>query len=137
MSGELGINSPEEEESDVGWFEDLYDTVDVISGGWLPGGPVDPFGSPVQGPVVITQQPPPVIGQGPVVAPPPMAVSGDPCNQGPSPVYKKVCGQYKWIYPKRRRRRALATKSDIKALASIKGVLGGGKAMETWIATHS
>lgn len=36
----------------------------------------------------------------------------------------------------RRRRARLATKSDIKDLASLKGILGGGKAFETWIATH-
>jgi len=36
----------------------------------------------------------------------------------------------------RRRRNRLATTSDIKDLASLKAVLGGGKAFETWIATH-
>lgn len=36
----------------------------------------------------------------------------------------------------RRRRRKLATTGDIKDLASLKAVLGGGKAFETWIATH-
>jgi hypothetical protein len=36
----------------------------------------------------------------------------------------------------RRRRRRLATKSDIKDLASLKGIVGQGKVMETWIATH-
>lgn len=56
---------------------------------------------------------------------------------GGSPVYKKVCGAYKWVYPKRRRRKALVTKKDITGLAQLKGVLGMGKAMETWIATHS
>lgn len=37
----------------------------------------------------------------------------------------------------RRRRKRLATLSDIKDLAALKSVLGGGKAFETWIATHS
>lgn len=36
----------------------------------------------------------------------------------------------------RKRRRRLATTSDIKDLAALKAVLGGGKAFETWIATH-
>ena len=36
----------------------------------------------------------------------------------------------------RRRRNRLATTSDIKDLASLKAVLGGVKALETWIATH-
>jgi len=36
----------------------------------------------------------------------------------------------------RRRRKRLASKSDIKDLASLKGIVGQGKVMETWIATH-
>ena len=34
------------------------------------------------------------------------------------------------------RRRQLVTKGDIKGLAALKGVVGTGKIMETWIATH-
>lgn len=41
---------------------------------------------------------------------------------GASPVYKKVCGQYRWVYPKRRRRRALLTESDYNALLRIEGL---------------
>lgn len=37
----------------------------------------------------------------------------------------------------RRRRRRLATTSDIKDLAALKAVLGNGEAFKTWIATHS
>lgn len=59
------------------------------------------------------------------------------CSHGPSPVYKKVCGEYKWVTPKRRRRKALVTQTDLKGLAALKGVLGQGKILETWIATHS
>lgn len=36
----------------------------------------------------------------------------------------------------RRRRRRLATHSDIKDLAALKAVLGAGKAFDTWIATR-
>jgi len=36
----------------------------------------------------------------------------------------------------RRRRRRLATHSDIKDLAALKAVLGSGKAFDTWIATR-
>lgn len=36
----------------------------------------------------------------------------------------------------RKRRRRLASVSDIKDLASLKTVLGGGKAFESWIATR-
>lgn len=56
---------------------------------------------------------------------------------GGSPVYKKVCGQYKWVTPKRRRRKRLATQGDLKDLAALRGILGQGKAFETWIATRS
>ena len=38
--------------------------------------------------------------------------------------------------PKRRRRRRLATLSDIRDLAALKSVLGNGEAFKTWIATH-
>lgn len=37
---------------------------------------------------------------------------------------------------RKRRRRQLVTKGDIKGLAALKGVVGTGKIMETWIATH-
>lgn len=36
----------------------------------------------------------------------------------------------------RRRKRRLATMSDIKDLAALKSILGGGKAFDTWIATR-
>lgn len=36
----------------------------------------------------------------------------------------------------RRKRRRLATHSDIKDLAALKAVLGSGKAFDTWIATR-
>ena len=38
---------------------------------------------------------------------------------------------------RRRRRKRLATQSDLKDLAALKGILGQGKAFEVWIATHS
>ena len=37
---------------------------------------------------------------------------------------------------RKRRRKQLITQSDIKGLAALKGVVGTGKIMETWIATH-
>jgi len=36
----------------------------------------------------------------------------------------------------RRRRRRLATQSDISDLAALKNILGGGKAFDSWIATR-
>lgn len=56
---------------------------------------------------------------------------------GGKPVYKYSCGAYKWVFPKKRRRKALVTKQDIAGLAQLKGVVGVGKTMDTWIATHS
>ena len=61
---------------------------------------------------------------------------GASCGRG-SPVYKKVCGEYRWVHQRKRRRKRLATQSDLKDLAALKGILGNGKAFETWIATHS
>lgn len=120
-------------------FEDWYDAADRLAGGWLPGGPVSPFD--VTPPLTGFWPPSATPAAPPVGAPPmPIATPGpmmDPCNPGPSPVYKKVCGIYKWVYPKRRRRKALATRTDIKSLAALKGVIGGGKTLDTWIATHS
>ena len=43
-----------------------------------------------------------------------------------------VCSKVK----SRRRRRRLATHSDIKDLAALKAILGSGKAFDTWIATR-
>lgn len=37
---------------------------------------------------------------------------------------------------KRRRRRRLATASDLKDLAALKAILGGGKSLDTWLATR-
>jgi len=47
------------------------------------------------------------------------------------------CGAGKWLRKRRRRHRNLATRGDIKDLSALKGVLGQGKLLEVWIATHS
>lgn len=47
------------------------------------------------------------------------------------------CGAGKWMRKRRRRHRNLATRGDIRDLSALKGVLGSGKLLETWIATHS
>jgi len=39
--------------------------------------------------------------------------------------------------PCRRRRKRLATKSDLGDLAALKAILGNGEAFKAWIATHS
>lgn len=123
------------EDEDMGWLTDIYDVVDASLGGVLPGGV--PFGTvtPTGGAIGVAQH---------LVAPQPQqqvvmqqqAPAGH-CGGGPSPVYKKVCGEYRWVYPKRRRRKALVTSGDAKGLATLKGIVGVGKTMDTWIATHS
>jgi len=42
----------------------------------------------------------------------------------------------KWVKKSRRRRKRLATQSDLKDLAALKGILGSGEAFKVWIATH-
>lgn len=124
------------EDDDVGWIEDGYDWIDenVFDGG-LPGG-TPPGGGPP--PTFFPVSPAdPGGGNGGL---PPVVINNGAC--GPDDpmrgyVYKKVCGQYRWVKQKRRRRKSLVTKSDLNGLASLKGILGTGKAFEVWIATHS
>ncbi len=137
IAREQGIPSPLGEEDDVTIFEDIWDVIDENVGGVLPGG-TPPFWEQPPGYSPPPRIPPPT--NFPAPAPAPMPPGAPPMqNQqcGPWPVQKRVCGVYKWVYPKRRRRKQLVTRSDIKGLAALKGVLGAGKAMETWIATHS
>jgi len=139
------IVSAPEEENDVGIIEDFYQTVDASLGGILPGGvpigTVPPqwdfgFGTPAAAP-------PPVVYQDPLMAPlqpaPGVPTVAASCDNDPMKgmVYKRVCGQWKWVKKKFRRRKALVTQTDLRGLASLKGVLGTGKAFEVWIATHS
>ena len=62
------------------------------------------------------------------------------CDMDPSNYYYGYSAQmngYVLKKKRRRRRKMLATPSDLKQLAALKGVLGQGKAFETWIATRS
>lgn len=70
---------------------------------------------------------------------------GDDAMQMPAGVCKPSDIVYSWdecaqeYVPKKKRksrRKQLVTKGDIKGLAALKGVVGTGKIMETWIATH-
>lgn len=115
------------EEDDVGWITDVYTIYDaVVEGGALPGGaPLQPttFGGP------IATVPAPI----PAGAPVPTATTGDRKKY----CYKFIDGQWKLVKSRSRRRKKLVTKSDIAGLAQLKGVVGMGKTMEMWIATHS
>ena len=69
----------------------------------------------------------------------PMNGAAAACATKPSDiVYKWSEKDQRYVARKKykRRRQRLATKSDIKDLASLKGIVGQGKVMETWIATH-
>lgn len=126
----------EEETDTMGVLSDIYDAVDTSLGGVLPGGV--PFGSSPAGAVYQALTPNAPATSVPQQVIPAGAAAPGACNHGgASPVYKKVCGEYKWVYPKKRRRKQLVTQSDIKGLAALKGVVGTGKIMEVWIATHS
>lgn len=100
-------------------------------------------GQPTSGPFVPT-------GYGPIAATPAFNDTfgsglpggdfiGNPPNDGKRYVLDPGanCGQGKWILKRRRRHRNLATRGDIRDLSALKGVLGTGKLLETWIATHS
>lgn len=132
------------EEDDVSLISDVlggvYTAADQTLGGWLPN--IGDYGvSPGMGVAPVYNL---VNGSAPAPQPPAgtpvMTTTAAPtCGDDPmrGMVYKKVCGSFKWVKQKRRRRKRLASQCDLKDLAALKGVLGGGKAFEVWIATHS
>lgn len=128
-------------EEPVSWIEDVYGTVDQALGGILPGGvapTIQPFPAYNIG-VPTVQVPTPVPGTGgPVLPPPPSppvsACSADDPMKGM--VWSKRCGVWGWHKKKHRRRKRLATASDIKDLNALQNVFGNGKALQAWIATH-
>lgn len=117
---------------------DIYDWVDEnVAGGYLPGGYVTPVGGlppAVYQPVNYN----PGSGVAPI-APGPMPLPGavmpTTADCGPVMIFNSKTG--KWSKKRKRRRRQLATRSDIRDLSALKGVLGLGKNLEVWIATHS
>lgn len=85
----------------------------------------------------------PAVQSGPAVTR--IAGTGGPVNQtGCAPkaytiettVYPDGTTTSKTKCKTRKRRRRLATRSDISDLAALKSVLGGGKALDNWIATR-
>lgn len=119
------------EEEPMSWIEDIYTAVDAnVFGGELPGG--SPVGTSLTPFVPSTTSVPAVI---PTTGTTITASSA--ASQLKTYCYKYVDGQWKLVKMRRKRRRKLVTKSDIAGLAQLKGVIGMGKAFETWIATHS
>jgi hypothetical protein len=51
-------------------------------------------------------------------------------------VYKKVCGQYKWVKKRRRRRRPIATNAEIGQVQAISSVLKGDN-LKVWLAKRA
>lgn len=102
-----------------GFWDDLGDIgTDYIRSLILPGTPS--LGVPIQPPLGVAL-PVPQSGGGMVPPGAPPAVACNPSG-GPYPVMKMVCGQYKWVYPKRKRRRALLTESDYNALLRVQNL---------------
>lgn len=122
----------------MGWYDDL----DTALGGVLPGGvpsnfpAFDPFG--LVGPVntavqvqPVNQLPSAAAATGVSCSPPP------PMYTGAKPILKFVCGQYKWIYPKRRARKQLFTARDASQLSNLIQTAGKDTQItKSWIATH-
>ena len=120
---------PQTSGGDVSIFDDVYGAVDVLAGGWLPGGPVSPFGTNAP-PGVQTALPPASIpspgvvidnGSGTVSTP------GHGMHLAEKPnhyVYKLVNGTWKWVHKRKRRCKRLLTASqarDLQLLMSITG----------------
>lgn len=144
----VGIVADEEDEvsvlgdigAGIGTAIDIYTDVDRALGGWLPGG-VDPWdatgGGPGRGYVDTTQAVPgtPSNGGNGTVTP---TYAG--CAPGEDPmrgmVYKRVCGQWKWVKKKSRRRKQLFTTRDASQLSSLLGIAGKSEIAKTWIASH-
>lgn len=107
LPAELELHIPETPVTD--FFHDLGDVVvDIARDTFLPGADVVTNLNPT---TTVT----------PTIPGAPAAPSGA-CGTGASPVYKQVCGVWKWVYPKRRRRRALLTEGDYNALLRIENL---------------
>lgn len=131
-------SSPPPGGNDVSILGDIYDWVDDnLAGGYLPGGVPSPGQSAPYYPgpqFALPATPVQVGGNGAVTTIP---GTGGPVAAacGPVMIYNSKTG--KWTKKRHRRRRQLATRSDIRDLSALKGVLGQGKLLEVWIATHS
>lgn len=133
-----------DEETDVSLLGDIYDVVDASLGGVLPGGvPMQvptAWGGPV-GPIY--QQAPSSLpvpqaqgGMAPPGLPPATAGTCSPDDPYKGWVYKRVCGQWKWVKKKYRRRKQLFTTRDASQLSSLIGIAGKSQIAKTWIASH-
>lgn len=102
-----------EEVEPVGWITDLTDAIVQVAplfndSGGMTTQPILNYDA--SDPQVVTNG-----GSGGPGAP----VTFANCGPTASPVWKKVCGEYKWVYPKRRRRRQLLTNRDYNDLLKL------------------
>lgn len=107
-------------ENDMSFWDDLGDIgIEWINTQINPG-----FVNPGQFPIPTTPPPSLPVPQNGGGLVPPGGPPGVTCNTscGPYPVMKMVCGQYKWVMPKRKRRRALLTESDYNALLRVQNL---------------
>ena len=110
----------EAEVTDVGdFFDNLGDVFLDVAGTYFQQGRAAPMG--------FDSPPAPFPTADPLMAPlqagpgaPPGVACATKC--GPYPVWKRVCGVYQWVYPKRRRRRQLLTESDYNGLLRIESL---------------
>ena len=124
----IGLQTTPQEQP-VSVLGDIYDVIDTGLGGVLPGGV--PLGT---SPGVVAVQ----TAAQQFAAPGPALPQVQVTQQAPThQCYKLVNGQWVPVKKYRKRRKRLATATDISDLAKLKGVLGQGKAMSEWIATHS
>lgn len=105
----------EPQEDDVAWIDDLGQLVGIAA----------PFlGGSTPAPQVYTtgyDPSEPVLANGGTSGPG-APVTFANCAPGASPVWKKVCGEYKWVTPKRRRRRQLLTNRDYDDLLKLQTI---------------
>jgi len=149
MEGQATTVPATDEGEDMGWYTDIDEE---WFGGMLPGGaqPTFPgwgggatpgFGGPGQPNIPSPTIPPNGNGGGGGVTPVPGL--GNACfTEDPYKgcVYKRVCGVWKWVKQKRRRRKQLFTPRDAAQMSSLMGSLPAGAAgvsiAKTWIAAH-
>jgi len=138
------ITDNEDDPMDLGLphWSDIYDWADEnIFDGGLPGGtlpPVNPIyygpGNGGGGTPNVPALPAPGNGGGGGGRPPAVSCT---TQCGPYPVMKRVCGEYRWVLPKKKRRKQLFTQRDAAQLSSLLNIAGNGQLAKAWIATHS
>jgi len=97
---------------------DIFDQGANLLNIWQQGG----SGTPAVPPPVVLSSPPTGIGGAGIPNLPTTFGSCEPDDPMKGYVMKKVCGQWRWIKPKRRRRKPLLTESDYNALLRIESL---------------